>query len=82
MKRLIFISFLVGLLFCTSMALADDPVIGGKTYTWESCTVEFVQGPFGPGEGGAATVACGDIDVVAPWLYEHPILFHRDDHLQ
>lgn len=70
MKRLIlFVIFVFGM---AAMASAED--ISGHTFTACGCTISFVQGPFGPGESGVATLKCGGDTVDYSYIYNPPIL--------
>ena len=59
--------------------MADAANISGKVFVTQGCTVSFVQGPFGPGEGGTVTITCGQDICRMNYTYQEPVLMVYDD---
>ena len=82
MKRMliVFLAFwLLAMVVLLAPLTSDAADISGKTFTYQGCSISFVQGPFGPGEGGTVTVTCGQATCMMNYTYQDPVLMVYDD---
>jgi|GEM_PF-6758904 len=80
MKKIAILIVLVMLALSMVMsapAIAADII--GHIFTTGDCTVSFAESPFGPGENGTVTVACGTEAIVLKFMYSEPVLFIYSD---